>query len=216
MPQLFRRGANVFAKVSILGGVFILVAVVYVFNLLYKGPYVNEENVIREQPIPFSHKHHAKELGIDCRYCHTSAENSSFAGMPPTSTCMTCHSQIWNQSPTLEPVRDAYRNGTPIKWSRVNSLPDYVYFDHSIHVAKGIGCTTCHGPVGEMPLMWRQASLEMKWCLECHRNPERFVRSREAVFSLDWQPPADQKTVGGKLLKEYHVKKLTDCTECHR
>ena len=216
MSQLFRPGSNVVAKVSILGGVFLLAGLIYVFNVLYKGPYVNEKSVIREQPIPFSHKHHARELGIDCRYCHSSVENSSFAGMPPLSSCMTCHSQIWSQSPTLEPIREAYHSGAPIKWHRVNSLPDYVYFDHSIHVAKGVGCTTCHGSVGDMPMTWRHASLQMKWCLECHRSPERFIRPREAVFDLDWRAPSDQKVMGRKLVKEYHVKKLTDCTECHR
>src|SRR5450631_508056 len=151
MPQIFHRATNPLSKASIFGGIFIVIALVYVFDVLYTGPYVNEESVIREQPVPFSHKHHAKELGIDCRYCHTSVENSSFAGIPPVKTCMTCHSQIWNQSPLLEPLRQAYKTGEPIKWERVNALPDYAYFDHSIHVAKGVACTTCHGPVGDMP-----------------------------------------------------------------
>ena len=193
-----------------------MAAFVYVFDLLYKSPYVNEAGVIREQPVPFSHKHHVKELGIDCRYCHTSAGQSSFAGLPPVKTCMTCHSQIWSRSPMLEPIRQAYRTGDPVRWVRVNASPDYVYFDHGIHVAKGIGCTTCHGPVGEMSLTWRQASLQMKWCLECHRNPERYVRPRSEVYSIDWHRPADQDERGRQLVQDYHIKKLTDCNTCHR
>jgi hypothetical protein len=216
MAQIFHRAANPLSKASIFGGLFIVAALVYVFDLLYTGPYVNEESVIREQPVPFSHKHHAKELGIDCRYCHTSAESSSFAGIPSVKTCMSCHSQIWNKSPMLEPIREAYRTGEPIRWVRVNGLPDYVYFDHSIHVAKGVGCTTCHGPMGDMPLSWRQASLQMKWCLECHRKPEDFVRPRQDVFNISWRRPSDQKAQGQKLVQEYHIKKLTDCYTCHR
>src|ERR1035437_88873 len=216
MAQIFHRAANPLSKASIFGGLFIVAVLVYVFDLLYTGPYVNEESVIREQPVPFSHKHHAKELGIDCRYCHTSAESSSFAGIPSVKTCMSCHSQIWNKSPMLEPIREAYRTGEPIRWVRVNGLPDYVYFDHSIHVAKGVGCTTCHGPMGDMPLSWRQASLQMKWCLECHRKPEDFVRPRQDVFNISWRRPSDQKAQGQKLVQEYHIKKLTDCYTCHR
>ncbi len=216
MPQIFHRATNPLSKASIFGGIFIVAASVYVFDLLYTGSYVNEESVIREQPVPFSHKHHAKELGIDCRYCHTSAENSPFGGIPPVKTCMTCHSQIWAQGPMLEPIRQAYKTGEPVRWERVNVLPDYVYFDHSIHVAKGIGCTTCHGPMGDMPLSWREASLQMKWCLECHRHPEDYIRPRAEIFNIAWRRPPDQKELGRKLVQEYHVKKLTDCYTCHR
>jgi hypothetical protein len=216
VAQIFHRATNPLSKASIFGGVFILAALVYVFDLLYKGPYVNQANVIREEPVPFSHKHHVKELGIDCRYCHTSAETSSFAGVPAVHVCMTCHSQIWTDSPMLEPIRHAYKTGEPVRWQRVNTLPDYVYFDHSIHVAKGIGCTTCHGPVGDMPLPWRQASLQMKWCLDCHRDPAAFIRPRDAVFSIDWQPPQDQYHQGVELMKAYDAKSLTDCYACHR
>jgi hypothetical protein len=216
MAQIFHRATNPLSKASIFGGIFIIGAFIYVFDLLYTGPYVNEESVIREQPVPFSHKHHAKELGIDCRFCHTSVETSSFAGIPSVKTCMTCHSQIWNKSPMLAPIRDAYRTGEPIRWVRVNVLPDYVYFDHSIHVAKGIGCTTCHGPMGDMPLSWRQASLQMKWCLECHRHPEDFVRQHLNVFDSSWRRPPNQHAQGLKLVQEYHIKSLTDCYTCHR
>jgi hypothetical protein len=216
MAQLFHRATNPLSKASLFGGLFILAAVIYVFDRLYKGPYVNEAGVIREQPVPFSHQHHVKGLGIDCRYCHTSAETSSFAGVPPVKTCMTCHSQIWTNAELLEPVREAWRSGKPLRWVRVNSVPDFVYFDHSIHVAKGIACVTCHGPVGDMPLMYRQASLQMRWCLECHRNPQQFVRPKETVFQTDWKQPADIQALHRDLAKQYGVKKLTDCYTCHR
>ena len=129
------------------------------------SPYVTDVNVAKDQPVPFSHKHHVGELGIDCRYCHTSVEQSSFAGLPPTQTCMTCHSRIWTNASMLEPVRACYRDNKSISWTRVNALPDFVYFNHSIHVAKGVGCATCHGPMQEMPLTWAANTLQMSWCL---------------------------------------------------
>jgi hypothetical protein len=156
------------------------------------------------------------DIGIDCRYCHTFVEEAAVAGLPPTKTCMNCHAQIWAESPMLEPVRASWRTDTSLAWVRVHDLPDFVYFDHSIHVQKGIGCVTCHGRVDEMPLMWRQHSLLMEWCLECHRAPERFVRPRAFVFSMDWQPAEDQLTLGRKLVQDYHIAKLTSCSVCHR
>jgi hypothetical protein len=143
-------------------------------------------------------------------------ETSSFAGIPATKICMNCHSQIWSESPTLEPVRQSFRTGQSIEWTRVHNLPQFVYFDHSIHVNKGVGCTTCHGPVDRMPLMWRENSLYMEWCLECHREPERFVRPRQFVFSVNWQAPADQLKLGRELIEEYKIQRLTSCSVCHR
>ena len=166
--------------------------------------------------MPFSHQHHVAGDGIDCRYCHTSVENSSFAGIPPTKTCMNCHSQIWTNAELLEPVRASYRSGQSLQWTRVNQLPDFVYFSHSIHINKGIGCNTCHGPVDQMPLMYQQESLQMEWCLECHRNPERFVRPREDVFRVDYVPPADQVALGTRLVAAYRIQRLTSCSTCHR
>jgi hypothetical protein len=168
------------------------------------------------QPVPFSHKHHVGELGLDCRYCHNSVEVSSSAGMPSTQTCMACHSQIWTSAAILEPVRASYRDSTPISWTRVNALPDFVYFNHSIHVAKGVGCTTCHGPIAEMNITWRAQSLYMRWCLECHNAPEKYLRPRSEVFNAFYKPPADQENLGNRLMKEYKVQKLTTCTTCHR
>ena len=216
MAQLFKRSANTLSRVSIYGAVFFIAALGFVADQVSRSPYFTDENVVRDQPVPFSHKHHAGELGIDCRYCHTSAEESSFAGLPPTATCMTCHSRIWTNAPLLEPVRASYRTDKSIEWTRVNAVPDFVYFNHSIHLKKGIGCTTCHGPVGDMPLTWRSNTMQMSWCLGCHREPERYVRPREDVFRIDYKPPANQLELGERLVKEYKIKKLTNCTTCHR
>jgi hypothetical protein len=173
---------------------------------------------VRDQPIPFSHERHVAGNGIDCRYCHTSVEESNFAGIPPTETCMSCHSQILTDAPMLEPVRESFRSGTPIQWNRVHDLPDFVYFNHSIHVKKGVGCETCHGRVDRMPLMWKQNTLQMEWCLECHRAPEQFIRPRDQVFTMGYVPAGDQLEIGRKLVQEYHinVKQLTNCSICHR
>jgi len=216
MPQIFHRSTNTLSRLSIYGAIFILAALSYAGYAVNKSPYITDVNVAQNQPVPFSHKHHAGELGIDCRYCHTSVEDSSFAGIPPTATCMTCHSQIWATSPMLEPVRASYRTDRSIEWTRVNALPDFVYFNHSIHVHKGIGCTTCHGPIAEMPLTWRAQTLQMDWCLGCHREPEKYVRPKKEVFNPFYQPPADQLTLGRKLVAEYKIQRLTNCSTCHR
>jgi Cytochrome c7 and related cytochrome c len=214
--QIFHPSTNTISKFSIFGSVFILVSLVAALAAINESPYITEVGVARSQPVPFSHKHHVGDDGIDCRYCHTSVENSSFAGIPPTKTCMSCHSQIWADSPALAPVRNSFRDDQSIQWTRVHNLPGFVYFDHSIHVHKGIGCSTCHGRVDMMPLTWRENTLYMDWCLECHREPERFVRPREYVFNMDYSPPADQIALGQKLVKEYRIQNLTSCSTCHR
>jgi hypothetical protein len=216
MPQTFHPSMNTLSKVSIFGAVFIVAALGWMLSVIYRSSYVTQEDVVRQQPVQFSHEHHVSGLGIDCRYCHTSVEDSSFAGIPPTETCMQCHSQIWSDSPKLAPVRESFRTGQPIAWTRVHDLPDFAYFDHSIHVAKGIGCTSCHGRVDQMPLLWREESLQMKWCLDCHRNPEKFVRPREHVFEMDWQAPQDQPQLAKELVAEYHIGNATNCSVCHR
>ena len=174
---------------------------------------------MRAQPVPFSHEHHVAGLGIDCRYCHTAVEVSSFAGIPPTATCMNCHSQIWSGSDVLKPLRDSFQTGTPIRWTRVHNLPDFVYFNHSIHVRKGVGCVTCHGPVDRMPLMWQDQTLQMEWCLDCHRAPEQYLRPREQVFNMNWRPDREQRVLGRQLVKQYNIRnprELTSCSTCHR
>jgi hypothetical protein len=205
--------------VSIYGAVFIAAALGYLGWAVTESPYFTDVNVPREQPVPFSHKHHVTDDGIDCRYCHTSVEKSSFAGIPSTHICMSCHSRLWANSPMLEPVRTSYQTDKSLEWTRVNAVPDFAYFDHSIHIHKGVGCTTCHGPIGEMPLTWRANTLYMRWCIDCHKHPERFVRRREDVFKADYQPPQDQLALGRRLVKEYKIKdatQLTDCYTCHR
>jgi hypothetical protein len=170
------------------------------------------------QPVPFSHQHHAGELGIDCRYCHDSVEHSASAGLPPTEVCMTCHSQIWTNAAMLAPVRRSLASGAPLRWNRVNDLGDFVYFNHSIHVNKGIGCVTCHGQVDEMPLTWRQNPMQMSWCLGCHRDPEPNLRPPEAVFDPQWRPQGDVAALRQALMRSYHINTgtMTDCYVCHR
>jgi hypothetical protein len=216
MPQIFRRSANTISRVSIFGAVFILSGAFVLLEEITRSSWVTEARVPREQPIQFSHERHVAGNGIDCRYCHTSVEDSSFAGIPPTKTCMNCHSQIYSASAFLEPVRQSYRTDRSIEWTRVHDLPDFVYFNHSIHLNKGIGCTTCHGAVDRMPLMWQEQSLQMEWCIDCHRAPERYVRPRDQVFSVDYRPPSNQLDLGRRLVAEYQIQRLTSCSTCHR
>jgi hypothetical protein len=218
MPQIFKRRSNTVARVFLIGSVasvFLLWGVLYA---VYRSPYTTEVNKPRDQPVQFSHQHHYSGLGIDCRYCHTSVEHSSYAGLPPTHTCMTCHSQVWTDAPILAPVRESLATDTPLQWNYVNDIPDYVFFNHGIHVQKGIGCSTCHGRVDHMPLTWKAHSLYMRWCLDCHEDPAKFIRPREQVFNMAWEPPPDQYERGRQLVKEYHVNtsQLRDCSMCHR
>jgi hypothetical protein len=217
--QIFHRSTNFLSRVSIFGAVFFLAILLWLFYDLEASPYTTGQNMARDQPVQFSHAHHVGAIGIDCRYCHTSVEKAAFAGIPPTKTCMNCHSQIWAQSPYLEPVRASFRNDTSLEWNRVNDLPDFVYFDHSIHVAKGVGCETCHGRVDQMPLMYQAASLQMRWCLDCHRNPEKYLRPKDQVFTMGWQSPVEQAVLGERLKREYHIRGravLESCSTCHR
>jgi hypothetical protein len=219
LPQIFHKSTNTISKVSIFGAVFFIAALGWVLDEVNRSPYVTTALDPREQPVQFSHAHHVGGIGIDCRYCHTSVETSNFAGIPPTKTCMNCHSQIWLNSEYLEPVRASFRTGQSLEWVRVNDLPDFVYFNHSIHIAKGIGCDTCHGKVNKMPLMWQQNSLQMEWCMNCHRHPERYIREKDEVFNMDYEPKGDQETIGKNLVRKYNVlppNVLTNCDVCHR
>ncbi len=219
MGQLFQRSANTLARLSIFGGVFIVAGALWLGLTLMRSPYVNGAGVTKQQPVPFSHKHHVKGLGIDCRHCHTSVEESAFAGLPATKTCYTCHSQVWGDAPMLEPIRESFRDDRSIEWTRVHDLPDFAYFNHSIHVAKGVGCASCHGQVDEMPLMRQQKSLQMEWCLDCHRHPAENIRPKEEVFNMNWRPPddpAERVSLAQQLVAEYGVRSVTDCSACHR
>ncbi|MEW6210969.1 MAG: cytochrome c3 family protein [Acidobacteriota bacterium] len=219
MGQIFHRSTNVISKVSIFGAVFFLGALLWLMMEFNRSSYNTQAFIPRDQPVQFSHKHHVGDVGIDCRYCHTSVETSAFAGIPPTKTCMNCHSQLFADSPYLEPVRESFRTGKPIRWTRVHDLPDFAYFNHSIHVTKGVGCSTCHGQIDQMPLVFQTASLQMEWCLGCHRQPEQFLRPKDKVFDMNWQPPADQLERGRRLAVEYKIPSadvLTSCSTCHR
>ncbi len=203
MAQTFRRSANTVFIVTLVGLVLVVGGLIGLAYALQSSPYVTRAFEARTQPIQFSHERHVGGNGIDCRYCHTSVETSAFAGIPPTKTCMNCHAQIFKDSPFLELVRSSFRDDRSIEWVRVHDLPDFVYFNHSIHVSKGIGCATCHGRVDLMPQMYQVQTLQMSWCLDCHRNPERYVRPRDEVFSMTYAPPPDQLTLGRKLVAEY-------------
>ncbi len=219
MSQVFHRSTNTISRVSIFGAAFIVAGLGWLLDIASRSSYVTQAHTARVQPVPFSHKHHVGGEGFDCRYCHTSVETSGFAGLPSTKTCMNCHSQIWADSPMLAPVRDSFKTGKPMQWTRVNDLPEFVYFNHSIHVNKGVGCSTCHGRVDQMPLTWQESSLQMDWCVNCHRSPALYVRPREEVFNMDWQPPPDQLEQGARLVKVYELqptKVLMSCSTCHR
>jgi hypothetical protein len=215
MAQIFHPSSNTFAKVSIFGGIFLIAGMLWGLAVLNRSGYATQAAVARQQPVPFSHKHHTSELGIDCRYCHTSVEVAASASIPPTQTCMNCHAQIWADSPMLEPVRSSYATDESIEWVKVHDLPDFVYFDHSIHVYKGIGCASCHGRVDQMNLVRQVPSMQMEWCLDCHRNPAAHVRPREEVFNMAWFAH-DQSTLGAKLVEEYGIEGRDDCSVCHR
>lgn len=232
MSQIFHRSTNSLSRATIFGAVFVVAALGWLLYVVQGSPYVTTAGLRKPQPVPFSHQHHVTGLGIDCRYCHTSVETSSFAGIPPTKTCMNCHSQIWTNAKLLEPVRASYRSGESLQWTRVNALPDFVYFNHSIHVTKGVGCNTCHGPVDQMPLMYQAESLQMEWCLGCHRAPQNNLRPRDQVFNMRYQQPSgtnpvevdgktytDQASLGTDLVKKYKVRSvmdITSCSTCHR
>lgn len=216
MPQLFRPGPVFILKLGL--GFLVILAVAGIMScraIVGETPAVGA--AVMQDP-PFSHKHHVGDIGIDCRFCHSTVETSAFAGLPPTSTCMNCHSQLFRGQPILNPVFTSFRDDRPLQWIRIHSLPDFVYFNHGIHVAKGVGCSTCHGQIDLMPLTWRTQSLEMRWCLGCHRAPQRYLRPRDQVFNMAWRPAPDQIEQGKRLLVSYQidVARLSDCSNCHR
>jgi hypothetical protein len=216
MPQIFRRSANTLSKLSLAGLLILVGSLIFTAILVARSNYVTRAHEFVEQPVQFSHRHHVKDDGIDCRYCHTSVETSPFAGIPPTKTCMNCHSQIWAQAPILEPIRASFREDRPVRWIRVHDLPDFVYFNHSIHVKKGMGCETCHGRIDEMPLTLQENTLQMEWCVNCHRSPENYVRPRSEIYTMGYKPPVPQSVIGPQLVKEYGIRGNTSCSTCHR
>ena len=216
MPPLFRpwvdhvvRAALVIVVVVIIGGPILLMAWV-------RTPYITGQGVPFDQPISFDHRHHVRDDGIDCLYCHVSATRAASAGIPPTELCLNCHNQIWNDSPLLQVVWHSFASRQPIAWTRVTRLPDFVFFNHAAHTTAGVGCETCHGRIDRMARVYQAAPLTMGWCLDCHRAPERYLRPRDQVTTMGWQPPDVQLVVGRALKQRYRVRALTDCTTCHR
>ncbi|MBE7200309.1 MAG: cytochrome c3 family protein [Parafilimonas terrae] len=217
--QLFAPGADAIFRLALLILLATLAGVLVAGAAISRSDYVTGVGEVQPQPLPFSHKHHSGELGIDCRYCHQQVEYAASAGIPPTWTCMTCHSQIWTNSPMLQPVRDSLAKDVPLVWNRLNRLPSYVYYNHSIHVTKGIGCSTCHGAVDTMQMTYRANAFTMEFCLNCHRNPENYIRPQAEVWNMEWTPPADQAKLGAELVIKNHIvgpARLTDCSTCHR
>jgi hypothetical protein len=232
MPQIFHRSFNALGKTVVVGVPLLAAATGIGLAAFYRSSYATGMNEVVEQPVPFSHLHHVGQLGIDCRYCHNSVENAGFAGIPPIKTCMNCHQQIWTGADLLAPVRESYKTGKPIVWNRVHNTPHYVYFNHSIHIAKGVGCVECHGQVDEMPLMFQTKTLLMEWCVKCHRDPSNRLRPVSEVFSMTWKQgmkasnprtgaeyPTDPKELAKQLKDQHGIRDamtLTSCSMCHR
>jgi Cytochrome c7 and related cytochrome c len=214
MAQVFDRSSNALARMSLVLTGLIVIALGVALNELQRSPWVTRQGQRPDQPIPFSHKHHVEGLGLQCQYCHTQVEKAAYAGIPPTKTCINCHSQIWTNAEYLEPVRESWATGASIQWIRVHDLPDYVYFSHDIHVNKGIGCASCHGRVDEMPLMYQQNTLQMEWCLNCHRNPAVNLRPTSEIYNMAWEGPSSVKPVWcGSTGKGGPTASAVACTE---
>jgi hypothetical protein len=221
MSQIFTATADTWLRATVLVVFLAVCGGGLLMGGLVNSSYVTRAGWTSSQPVPFSHKHHVGELGLDCRYCHTGVETSADAGFPPTSTCMTCHSQLWTGAQVLAPVRASLATGRPLAWNRVAQVPDYVFFNHAIHVNRGVPCVTCHGRVDEMPLTWRAHPFQMRFCLDCHRNPAPALRPRDQVTRMDWRgwdkEPA-HRGFAAAAARAFHLDpaKLTNCEVCHR
>jgi hypothetical protein len=233
MPQVFPKLLNPVARLSILAIPVLASGAGVSLAAFYRSDYTTGRNEVVEQPVPFSHLHHVSQLGIDCRYCHTSVEHSANAGIPPTKTCINCHQQMWVGAEMLDPVRKSYNTDTPIAWNKVHNVPHYTYFNHSIHVGKGVGCYSCHDRIDQMPLVKQSKTLLMEWCLDCHRNPEQHLRPKSEIFNIGWKPAdgtvdtdgevfkpgTTQSELGRQLKDKYKIRGqevLTNCSMCHR
>ena len=220
MAQVFSRSANNIAKISLVVAAILAGTAFYVYTQVARSSYLTGRYLEKQQPVQFSHKHHVGDDGIDCRYCHTTVETSASASLPPTQTCMNCHNQIFADQPYLEPVRASFRENTPIQWERVHDLPEYAYFNHSIHVAKGVGCASCHGDIANMPAVYQENTLQMEWCLSCHRDPAPNIRPQSEIYNTGWNPanitPEQQQEVNEKIKNLRSKEILTSCSICHR
>lgn len=218
MPQLFSARAQLLVRTAIAAGLAGCVAGVMLWYAIPRSDDVTLTRVAISQPVPFSHRHHVGQIGIDCRYCHQTVETAATAGMPSTDTCMNCHSQLWTNAALLEPVRDSWNRGVPIRWNRVHDVPDFVYFNHAVHVNNGVSCVSCHGRVDQMALTEKVRPLFMSGCLDCHRDPGMQLRPKDAIFTMDWKPPKDREQLAKNLMQAYHIDTtgLTNCSACHR
>ena len=226
-PDLFPKWFNGIRAMVAVG---VVCAAVYVAGIITYGfsPYATDVGYMPEQPVPYSHALHAGKLGMDCRYCHNTVEFTGKAAIPPTQTCLGCHTNItaggvpFEQNPKLAPVRKSRDTGMPVEWVRVHDLPDYAYFNHSAHVNRGIGCVSCHGRVDRMEVVHQVAPLSMSWCLDCHRHPEKHLRPLDRITDMAWDPELDpdiqlaQAELGVQLAKKYNIHPPTDCSTCHR
>ncbi|HRI04471.1 MAG TPA: cytochrome c3 family protein [Pyrinomonadaceae bacterium] len=219
MAQFFNKSANNIARISMVAAAVLAGVGGFAFTQFSRSSYLTGRYVEKQQPVQFSHKHHVGDDGIDCRYCHQTVETTATAGMPATQTCMNCHSQLWADSPYLEPVRASFRDNKPIEWERVHDLPEYTYFNHSIHVAKGVGCSTCHGQIDNMPAVFQENTLQMEWCIACHRAPEKFIRPKKEIFNMAWQDGDLDEKERKQLKSDLKIRSkemMTSCSTCHR
>lgn len=219
MAQLFNKSANNIAKISLIMVPILGATAFFVFTQLARSSYLTGQYVEKQQPVQFSHKHHVGDDGIDCRYCHQTVETTGSAGMPSTQTCMNCHSQLFADQPYLETVRASFRDNKPIEWERVHDLPEYTYFNHSIHIAKGVGCSTCHGQIDNMPAVYQESSLQMEWCIACHRAPENFIRPKSEIYNMQWKDGDIDAAERQQLKADYKIRSkemMTSCSVCHR
>ena len=219
MAQLFNKSANNIAKISLIMVPILGATAFFVFTQLARSSYLTGQYVEKQQPVQFSHKHHVGDDGIDCRYCHQTVETTGSAGMPSTQTCMNCHSQLFADQPYLETVRASFRDNKPIEWERVHDLPEYTYFNHSIHIAKGVGCSTCHGQIDNMPAVYQESSLQMEWCIACHRAPENFIRPKSEIYNMQWKDGDIDTAERQQLKADYKIRSkemMTSCSVCHR
>jgi len=215
-PLLFRPRHNTLARLSLVLGAVVAGGGLGGLLLWARTPYARNMDVPVEQPLQFDHRHHTRDEGIDCRYCHNTVEKAPFASLPPTQLCLNCHSQVWNKSPLLEPVRNSFIENKPLVWNRVYKVPEFVYFNHSIHVNKGVGCVTCHGRVDQQAAVERKTPLTMSWCLDCHRNPGKNLRPVEEMTNMTWEPEGDPEDTARVLAEKNDVHTRTSCTTCHR
>jgi hypothetical protein len=219
MSQIFPPISNTIARISLLVGLLLVTFLLVAIIIYDRSPYNSaaQAGIAVAQPVRFSHELHSNVLNIECVYCHLGAEKDAYGGIPDVHTCMSCHSQIATYSELLAPVRESYATDDPIEWNKVHDLAEHVHFNHSVHIANGFACETCHGNVEEMPLVWQAKQMTMGWCLTCHQEPERFIRPREEIYTFGYEPPIPQEELGPRLVEEYGIETegLMTCAICH-